>query len=124
MRIASIVDLLRARAARVYKLPVTPGRISSMEGVRGLAVELVLVFFVHYHQLLSACLSEGTWQFQLSYFLGQIGHTGVDLFFLLSGYLIYGAAIRPSLDIGKFWRRRVLVGDNYLGRSTTTILAG
>lgn len=90
---------------RWYELPDSKGRISSMEGIRGLAV--LLVFCVHYHDLLSVYLPRGTWQFEISYFIGQIGHCGVDLFFILSGYLIYGATIKPKLDVVKFLGRRI-----------------
>jgi len=98
-------DRLRNLGAKWYELPETKGRISAMEGMRGLAV--LLVFCVHYHQLLGDYLPRDTWQYEVSYFFGQIGHSGVDLFFILSGYLIYGATIRPNLNLARFWRRRI-----------------
>lgn len=76
-----------------------------MEGLRGLAV--ILVFFVHYHGLVGRWLAEGTPSFEVSYFLGSIGHSGVDLFFVLSGYLIYGAVISRRVRYASFIKRRV-----------------
>ena len=36
-----------------------------------------------------------------------MGGTGVDLFFIISGYLIYGAVVSPRFGYGRFLRRRV-----------------
>ena len=90
---------------RWYELPDERSRIPGMAGMRGLAV--LLVFYVHAHDNLGFLLKEGTRLQQASFFLGQIGHIGVDIFFLLSGYLIYSAAIKPSLRLGRFWLRRI-----------------
>jgi exopolysaccharide production protein ExoZ len=76
-----------------------------MEGLRGLAV--LLVFFVHFYALFAQNLPVGSWLRGVFYFLGVIGNTGVDLFFVMSGYLIYGALIRREVSYGKFTRRRV-----------------
>jgi len=35
------------------------------------------------------------------------GSTGVDLFFVLSGYLIYGALIKKDVDLKSFYRKRI-----------------
>jgi peptidoglycan/LPS O-acetylase OafA/YrhL len=76
-----------------------------MEGLRGLAV--LLVFFVHFYALFAHNLRGGSWLHGVFHFLGVIGNTGVDLFFVMSGYLIYGALIRREVGYGKFTRRRV-----------------
>lgn len=76
-----------------------------MEGLRGLAV--LLVFFVHYHALFGESLPRYGWLFRSSEFLGTIGNCGVDLFFVMSGYLIYGALIRKEASYLKFIRRRI-----------------
>jgi peptidoglycan/LPS O-acetylase OafA/YrhL len=76
-----------------------------MEGVRGFAV--ILVFFVHYHSLFSHLLYENSFNYHISNFLGTVGSVGVDLFFVLSGYLIYGAVVRKPVRYVDFARRRV-----------------
>jgi len=40
-------------------------------------------------------------------FLEKVGHTGVDLFFVLSGYLIYGAILKHRGGYAPFMRRRI-----------------
>jgi peptidoglycan/LPS O-acetylase OafA/YrhL len=79
-------------------------RIASMEGLRGLAV--ILVFFVHYHALFAGRLAADSVSFGISKFLSVNGNSGVDLFFVLSGYLIYGAVIK-KFDFSTFLTRRV-----------------
>ncbi len=76
-----------------------------MEGLRGLAV--ILVFFVHYHSLFGIRIRPDSFTFALSTFLWNMGHSGVDLFFVLSGYLIYRAIIRKNINYGAFIKRRI-----------------
>jgi len=76
-----------------------------MEGLRGLAV--LLVFFVHFHALFGETLARESWSHQVLEFLGTIGNAGVDLFFVMSGFLIYGALIRRETPFWSFMRRRV-----------------
>ena len=75
-------------------------RIKSLDGLRGIAI--LLVFFCHYvpqdrHDPLSAA--------------ARLGWVGVDLFFVLSGFLITGILVdtRESVDRFKsFYVRRIL----------------
>src|ERR1700737_402660 len=76
-----------------------------MEGLRGFAV--LLVFFVHYHALFSGWVSSNSMSFAFSKFLSNVGHSGVDLFFVLSGYLIYGSIIKKQRSYFGFIRRRI-----------------
>ncbi|MDB6024377.1 MAG: hypothetical protein JWM68_600 [Verrucomicrobiales bacterium] len=76
-----------------------------MEGLRGLAV--LFVFLVHYHALFSGGIAEGSLTYHVSRCLSSIGHTGVDLFFVLSGYLIYGAVVSKPTNYPKFMKRRI-----------------
>jgi exopolysaccharide production protein ExoZ len=92
------------RLARLYELPAAAGRLPAMEGVRGFAV--LLVFSVHFHSLFSSWLSPESLLFRVSTFFGTIGHSGVDLFFMLSGYLIYGKLIRRPGGYARFLKRR------------------
>jgi len=59
-----------------------------MDGLRGYAV--LLVFLVHHHTLFGGFLAQSSPFFELSQYGHDIGHSGVDLFFVLSGFLIYG----------------------------------
>jgi exopolysaccharide production protein ExoZ len=76
-----------------------------MEGMRGFAV--FLVFLAHYSQAI-----EGRWPnlaevHELHRVLQAIGQVGVDLFFILSGYLIYGSLISREQPFLQFMKRRV-----------------
>ncbi|HEY6188754.1 MAG TPA: acyltransferase [Pyrinomonadaceae bacterium] len=95
------------RLARIYELGNvnSPDRNLPMEGLRGFAV--LLVFFVHYHALFKPWLAAHSYSFAVSEFVGTIGLSGVDLFFVLSGYLIYGWTIRKYSNYAKFIRRRI-----------------
>lgn len=75
-----------------------------MEGLRGLAV--FLVFLVHYVTLIEPWLMRDTFAWNLAESLRGIGHAGVDLFFVLSGYLIYGTLIVKARPLLPYLRRR------------------
>lgn len=78
--------------------------LRSMEGLRGLAV--MLVFMAHYGALLRPWIAPELGLIGTSYRLVSFGGCGVDLFFLLSGFLIYGSLIaRPQAFLPYFWRR-------------------
>jgi peptidoglycan/LPS O-acetylase OafA/YrhL len=94
-----------SRLTSAYEVEGGASRMIPMEGLRGLAV--LLVFFVHYHALFGEYLVRGLWLRSISQFLGTIGNSGVDLFFVMSGYLIYGALIRRDVGYFRFARRRV-----------------
>ncbi len=79
--------------------------IVSMEGIRGFAV--FLVFLVHYVTLIDPWLSESSITKIISDHIRNIGNIGVDLFFVLSGYLIYGMLIRKEKDFGGYLIRRI-----------------
>jgi peptidoglycan/LPS O-acetylase OafA/YrhL len=98
---------LRDWLAGIYELGDTSkaNRNLPMEGLRGLAV--LLVFLVHYHALFNAWVSADSGTFAVSSFLWSIGHSGVDLFFVLSGYLIYGSVIRKHNAYTSFIKRRI-----------------
>ena len=94
------------RLAAIFELESNEARrITTMEGARGVAV--ALVFLVHYHAAFALWAPATTLTGSISQFLWTIGHSGVDLFFVLSGYLIYGAALKPSLHYGRFMKRRI-----------------
>jgi exopolysaccharide production protein ExoZ len=59
--------------------------VRPMEGLRGFAVGLV--FLVHFVTLGRPWIPDASLSLLLANALHTIGHTGVDLFFVLSGYL-------------------------------------
>src|SRR6267378_426924 len=96
------------RLRRFFELEGTSDRLRSMEGLRGIAV--TLVFFVHFEALFGGWVTPGTASARAANFLATVGHTGADLFFVLSGYLIYGAILKMRESQGgyaTFMRRRV-----------------
>lgn len=75
-----------------------------MEGLRGVAV--FLVFWVHYSSLINPWLSG--YSVPISNFMHEMGNLGVDLFFVLSGYLIYGSILdKPTFAPIKYGKRRI-----------------
>ena len=101
----SLRDRIASKLTRLYESPPSRGRIVPMEGLRGLAV--LLVFFVHLYALLGSQLQYGSVLQRTGEILGRIGNSGVDLFFIMSGYLIYGALIRREVAYVTFMRRRI-----------------
>ena len=76
-----------------------------MEGLRGFSV--VLVFLVHYVTLVNPWMDPASSLLDFSNALHTMGNAGVDMFFVLSGYLIYGSLLSRSQTFGRFMLRRV-----------------
>ncbi|MDO9709517.1 acyltransferase family protein [Paracraurococcus lichenis] len=83
--------------------PSPAARSLPMEGLRGVAV--LLVFLVHYCSGVQVYLSGKA--LMLADGIHLLGNVGVDLFFVLSGYLIYGALMRRPQPFADFMARRV-----------------
>lgn len=77
----------------------------AMEGLRGFAV--FLVFLVHYATLVEPHLRQETALVTTFAAIHTIGNRGVDLFFVLSGYLIYGSLMHRPQPFGPFMLRRI-----------------
>ncbi len=75
-----------------------------MEGMRGVAI--LLVFVCHYNGIIGEQLRLPPGVASASKIIGLAGAGGVDLFFLLSGFLIYRSALRHGLNYIAFMRRR------------------
>lgn len=104
-------DAPRQHAARRWlteKFEINRGgsasNMRSMEGIRGFAV--FLVFVVHYATFAMPWAGKGSWTAATADALHALGNTGVDLFFLLSGFLIYGSVIRKRQPYLTFMARR------------------
>lgn len=80
--------------------------LRSMEGLRGMAV--FLVFLVHYMTLIGPWLGPHRLLALIASRVHAMGNVGVDLFFVLSGFLIYGAVVSKPQRFLRFMRRRVV----------------
>lgn len=67
-------------------IPPDPPRSAELDGVRGIAIALVVVFH-YFTNPVTESAGQGLRYLQLA---GYLGWTGVDLFFVLSGFLIGG----------------------------------
>jgi peptidoglycan/LPS O-acetylase OafA/YrhL len=76
-----------------------------MEGLRGFAV--FLVFLVHYFTLATPWIARGSPSDIVGSSLRVVGNAGVDLFFVLSGYLIYGTLLAKPKKFWSFMQRRI-----------------
>lgn len=94
--VANQFELSRGGPAH-HKLP--------MEGLRGFAV--FLVFLVHYSTLIGQWITPNSDLAFLSDAIHSMGNAGVDLFFVLSGFLIYGSLITRKKKFGDFIRKRI-----------------
>ena len=79
--------------------------VRSMEGLRGFAA--LMVFGVHYAYFVGPYLGRSPGFAAAVDRLSQVGNTGVDLFFVLSGYLIYGSLMARVQPFGPYLARRV-----------------
>ena len=83
--------------------PAAPARLVGLDTLRALAIALVLMS--HYGGFVSGAATFGI--------IGEAGWAGVDLFFVLSGYLIGNQLLAPaargeSLSLKAFFARRLL----------------
>jgi peptidoglycan/LPS O-acetylase OafA/YrhL len=78
--------------------------MQTLEGLRGLAI--LLVFLCHYDLIILARLPIGPVLDRLGRVVRDVGGTGVDLFFVLSGFLIYRAVLKPNMKYNSFLVRR------------------
>ncbi len=82
-----------------------PGNIRPMEGLRGFAA--LLVFFAHYIGFMKPFVDQSSEFAAAANAVNSVGNSGVDLFFVLSGYLIYGSLISRPQVFTQFMSRRV-----------------
>jgi exopolysaccharide production protein ExoZ len=78
-----------------------------MEGLRGIAV--FLVFLVHYCSQIEPYIIEKSLEITILHRVHKLGNVGVDLFFILSGFLIYGTLIKKSkTNFFQYLMRRIV----------------
>lgn len=101
--------------SKVFAVPGSSDRLSAMEGLRAYAV--VAVFLVHYVASLSRIFGNGLVEFnpftdsgvkEWFFLFLRSSHYGVDIFFLISGFLISGLVAKPSFNYLAFLAHRVL----------------
>ncbi len=80
-------------------------RTSTIDGLRGF---LATGVFFHHAAIYYLYLLTGVWRLPPSFFYTQLGQSGVSLFFMITGYLFWGKAIRACGHLD--WRAL------YLGR--------
>src|SRR5258708_4934434 len=95
---------VKARAANWFEVQAGAARLLPMEGMRGLSA--LLVFFVHFHALFGSRIEQSPVHL-ISLSLATLGHCGVDVFFALSGFIIYGMLLRKPHGYFSFVRRRI-----------------
>ncbi len=95
-------------------------RVPALDGVRGIAI--IAVMGLHAGQMapaLDARLASLVW-------IASYGNTGVDLFFVLSGFLITGGLLDSRAQEGYFrrfyWRRALRILPLYYGILATTVI--
>ena len=78
-----------------------------MEGLRGIAV--FLVFLVHYSSSIEPYIIVGSFEEDVLHIIHRLGNVGVDLFFVLSGFLIYGTLIKKDETLFfQYMKRRII----------------
>ncbi|MBB3659771.1 peptidoglycan/LPS O-acetylase OafA/YrhL [Rhizobium sp. BK650] len=93
----------------------TVPRLAELDGLRGVAVAIVLIW----HFVGASLPSRHGFAFKALYDVTILGRTGVDLFFVLSGFLIIGIILdrqqSPLLFLKNFYIRRFLrIAPSYI----------
>ena len=101
-----LINLLRWLAPRFELSRELAGtNLRAMEGMRGFAV--ALVFLTHFCTLIGPWIGSAPTLDRFAHAVHAIGNTGVDLFFVLSGYLIYKTLVTREQGFGGFMLRRI-----------------
>jgi exopolysaccharide production protein ExoZ len=79
--------------------------LKPMEGLRGVAVSLV--FLVHFGGMAAPLVAHRPVFRFVASLVHDVGNSGVELFFVISGYLIYGSLVRKRQSFVSYFRRRL-----------------
>ncbi|QBE62289.1 acyltransferase family protein [Pseudoduganella lutea] len=93
--------------ARWTPLPAA-GRCETIDGLRGF---LAFAVFLHHAAITERFLAHGTWTAPRSHLFVNFGQASVALFFMITGFLFYGALVRHrggSLDWLRLFCSRIL----------------
>ena len=74
-------------------------------GMRGWAA--TAVFFAHFHDQAEKYLAPETWTAKFAVYFEPLAHVAVNLFFIISAFLLYGALMRGKTPILPFVYRRM-----------------
>lgn len=90
----------------MWDVPLGAHAIPALDGVRAIAASLV--FLVHYQAAFGRLLGEETTRpYRAGEYLAAVGYHGVSVFFVLSGFLIYGSLLARPVPLGRYLGRRV-----------------
>ncbi len=90
----------------LYDVPHSKNNtIIPLEGLRAIAA--FMVFVVHYSAQILPWIDENSITWDLIPYLRSIGSKGVELFFVISGFLIYGMLLNKNTPFIQFINRRV-----------------
>jgi peptidoglycan/LPS O-acetylase OafA/YrhL len=95
----------RFSLANLFESPASPQRMLALEGMRGVAA--LMVFFVHFYALLGLYARPNSLVEAGAHFAGVVGNVGVDIFFVISGFLMYGIVLRKPTPILTYLGRRI-----------------
>ncbi|WP_434362086.1 acyltransferase [Parasalinivibrio latis] len=93
------------KADALYDTGSTAARLLPMQGLRGIAA--FMVFVVHYCAQILPWLDTSGFNGEAVKAYRAIGASGVDLFFVLSGFLIYGMLIKREQAFLPYFKRRI-----------------
>lgn len=91
--------------ANLFESPASPQRMLALEGMRGVAA--LMVFFVHFDALLGVYARPHSLIKASAHFAGVVGNVGVDIFFVISGFLMYGIVVRKPTPVWTYLGRRI-----------------
>jgi exopolysaccharide production protein ExoZ len=89
----------------LFETAPSSNRIIALEGMRGFAA--LLVFFVHFYALFGSYLAPHSPLETALRFGGTVGNIGVDIFFVISAFLMYGIVMRRPTPFLPYLTRRL-----------------